>query len=127
MLKRASDGPYYRGVIGFQQLGASALGGMPAETVVPALRAALKAQDAIVRQTAAKELGEIRPEAKAAAPDLIAALKDQDASVRADAAFALRNIGPEAKAAVPALRVALKDRDENVRQAAAEALRKIKS
>ena len=84
----------------------------------------LNDQRADVRINAARALGEIGPEAKAAVPALIETLKDEEASVRSSAAFALSRIG---LAAVPALSEALKDEDRNVRGSAAVALDQIRS
>jgi len=54
---------------------------------------ALKDPDSSVRANAARELGKIGPDAKAAVPVLIKALKDSDENVRRAAESALENIG----------------------------------
>jgi HEAT repeat protein len=80
-----------------------ALGKM-GQAAIPALIAALKDQDSLVRSQVASALGQI---GQPAVPALITALKDQDIWVRYQAASALGQIGEEAKNAVPALNAAL--------------------
>jgi vesicle coat complex subunit len=99
-----------------------ALGKIMGQAAVPALIAALKDQDSLVRTEAASALGQI---GQPAVPALIAALKDQDSEVRSQAALALGQIGKEAKDAVPALIVALKNESWLVRYRAASALGEI--
>jgi HEAT repeat protein len=60
-------------------------------------------KDPTVRVDAAKAIGRMRSEGKAAVPDLIKLLDDQDLEVRIAAACSLGRIGPDAAAAVPAL------------------------
>ena len=72
---------------------------------VAGLADALKYPNVSDRLEAAGGLGDIGPDAKAAAPALLDALADADHAVRLGAARALRNIDPEqALKAVPALR-----------------------
>ena len=66
--------------------------------MVPALIQALKDEDWRVRYDAAKTLGQIGPEAKAAVPALAQALKDGDWHVRQSAAEALEKVNIEAEA-----------------------------
>jgi HEAT repeat protein len=96
--------------------------GAEAKEAVPALIAALKDQDGVVRSSAADALGRMGGEA---VPALIAALKDQDGVVRRFAADALGRMGAAAKEAAPALIAALKDQDGVVRNSAADALGQI--
>ncbi len=56
---------------------------------------ALKDNDRLVRSRAARSLGKIGVEAKAAVPALIVALKDNDGHVRYSAVVALVNMGEE--------------------------------
>jgi serine/threonine protein kinase len=83
---------------------------------------ALKAPDKYDRARAARVLGGIGADAKAAIPVLLEALRDREAMVRFDAAKALEKIGDAAK---EALSQALQDDDEVVRRIAAEALGRI--
>jgi len=76
---------------------------------VPPLIRALQGQDLDNRETAARILADIGPQARAAVPALIEALTDQDRGLRVQAAITLGEIGPSAKEAVPALFEALKD------------------
>ena len=101
----------------------------------------LASQDSDARRAAAKQLGELGPEAKAAVPELARAMRDRDLFVRRFSAEALGNIGPEAKGGVsavealgkigpdsiPALIAALKDpnKDPAIRKKAAQGLGKI--
>jgi len=73
------------------------------ERRVPVLIEKLKYPVVQDRRAAAKELGEIGGQAKAAVPALIEALKDSHLFVCDDAAEALGKIGREAKAAIPSL------------------------
>jgi HEAT repeat protein len=72
--------------------------------VDPLITALKKDRDANVRTNAAKALGSIVPNNKAAVQPLMDALKDPDMKVRISAANALGMHGPEAKDAIPALR-----------------------
>jgi HEAT repeat protein len=122
------------------------------KAAVPALVAALKDPNEILRARAALALGNIDPvvaiapmlyaltdttsvrvsavyalarAGPAAVPALTQALTNDDQRVRSGAAEALRDIGKEAKPTVPALKEALKDPDPGVRLSAAVALGKI--
>src|SRR5438270_5076898 len=79
---------------------------------VPALLKKLKDAKPEARAEAAKELGELGPDAKGAVPALIEATRHADAKVRAHAVVALKAMGDEAKPAVPALIAATRDQDE---------------
>jgi hypothetical protein len=83
---------------------------------------ALRAPDKYDRARAARVLGGIGSDAKAAIPVLLEALRDREAMVRFDAAKALEKMGDAAK---DALSHALQDDDEVVRRIAAEALGRI--
>jgi HEAT repeat protein len=89
------------------------------------LIAKLKDKDSDVRRTAAKELGELREDAKPAVPELTRALRDKDLFVRRFAAEALGNIGPDAKSAVTPLALLMNDERKEVQLAAVDALAKI--
>jgi HEAT repeat protein len=90
---------------------------------VPTLIDALKDEDPDIRETAARILGNLGPQADQAVPALTAALKDPDRGVSVQAAIALGKIGPRAKAAVPALFEALQD--PRVHEASMKALERI--
>jgi HEAT repeat protein len=89
------------------------------------LIAKLKSNDAEVRRSAAKDLAEWGPQARAAVPALTKMLSDRDLFVRRFSAEALGAIGPDAKSAATALSMALSDNRKEVQLAAAEALGKI--
>ncbi len=74
---------------------------------------------------AARALGKVGPDARAAVAPLIDALTDPDAAVRSEAAEALGLIGPDAAPAVRALVRALDDSDRQVRDKAEGALGQI--
>jgi HEAT repeat protein len=96
---------------------------IPKETEpVALLIEALRAPDKYDRARAARVLGGIGADAKAAIPVLLEALRDREAMVRFDAANALEKMGDAAK---DALSHALQDEDEVVRRIAAEALGRI--
>ena len=78
------------------------------EAKVDALVAELRSPLPGQRGTAAMELGELGPRARAAVKPLAAALADEDLNVRYWAASALGAIGPAAGEAVPALVGALR-------------------
>ena len=92
---------------------------------VSGLIAKLKSKDSDARRAAAKDLGELKDEAKSAVPELIRATRDKDLFVRRYAAEALGNIGPDAKAAIAALGAAMNDEKKEVAEAAVDALGKI--
>jgi serine/threonine protein kinase len=83
---------------------------------------ALHAPDKYDRARAARVLGGLGADAKAAIPVLLESLRDREAMVRFDAAKALEKMGDAAK---EALSRALQDDDEVVRRIAAEALGRI--
>ena len=71
-------------------------------------------EDAHVRRQAARTLGELGSEAKAAVPALSKALHDNDADVRRLVAYALGQIGTDASSALEDLKKTLTDRDQRV-------------
>jgi HEAT repeat protein len=89
------------------------------------LVAKLKDKDSDARRAAAKELGELGPEARDAVPELVKALRDRDLFVRRFAAEALGKIGPDAKSGVSALAAVMNDERKEVQMAAVEALGRI--
>jgi serine/threonine-protein kinase len=98
-------------------------GEAPKETEpISVLIKALRAPDKHDRARAARVLGGIGADAKAAIPVLLEVLRDREAIVRFDAAKALEKMG---EAAREALSEALQDDDEVVRRIAAEALARI--
>jgi HEAT repeat protein len=100
--------------------------GTAAAPAVPRLIELLQDRDSEIRWNAARTLGLIGPQAKAAVPALISALKkDDDPLVREHAAEALGDIGPDAKDAVEPLTAALKDPDARVRRDAVRSLGQI--
>lgn len=84
----------------------------------------LKSSDPDTRRAAAKELGELGPDAADAVPALAAALKDSDKFVRRFAAQSLAKMGDAAKPAREPLAAILKNPAEvrEVQEAAAQAL-----
>jgi HEAT repeat protein len=89
------------------------------------LIAKLGNKDAEVRRAAAKEIGELGADGKAAVPALRKSLRDSDLFVRRFSAEALGQIGVEAKAAIPELALAMNDEKKEVALAAVEALGKM--
>jgi thioesterase domain-containing protein len=90
--------------------------------VLDALLAALKDPNWLVRQGAAKALGQLGQTDAKVLDALLAALKDPDSDVRQGAAQALGQLGqPDAKV-LDALLAALKDPVSSVRQGGAQAL-----
>jgi HEAT repeat protein len=89
------------------------------------LIAKLSNTDSDVRRAAAKELGELGGEARAAVPALTRALGDRDLFVRRFAAEALGKIGPDARDAIPKLGQATGDARKEVALAAVDALGKL--
>jgi len=119
MLQSGNPGEQIKAASWVQQLGPKA-----AETA-PALIAALKSEDLVVRQNAAAALGHLGPDAaQAAVPALTEALGDPEESVRRFAADALGNLGPAAASAIPALEEL--SRRPDVCNAAPNALKKIR-
>lgn len=109
---------------GTRYLAAMALSkiGDEAESAVPVLLIALRADDMYLRVATISALINI---GEPSAPGLIKALFDQSAAVRRAAAKALGKIG--SASAVNALRVAAKDGDKGVSKFALEALARIES
>jgi serine/threonine-protein kinase len=98
-------------------------GEAPKETEpIAVLVKALRAPDKYDRARAARALGGLGADARAAIPVLLEALRDREAMVRFDAAKALEKMGDAAR---EALSEALHDKDEVVRRIAAEALARI--
>jgi HEAT repeat protein len=86
------------------------------------LKAQLKDSSAVIRRSAAQQLGSQGVRALEAVPAMIEALADTEPVVRATVAEALGGIGVTAKSAVPTLIKLLKDSNASVRETAAEAL-----
>jgi HEAT repeat protein len=84
-----------------------------------------KERTAQARGLAAKVLGNMGPEAKAAVPALVAGLDDFDHDLQDRCVFALGAIGPEAKSATPKLVRMAKEGNARVSKATKEALAKI--
>jgi HEAT repeat protein len=100
--------------------------GPAAREAAPALRKALRDEDALVRIEAAAALARVEGRPEVVLPVLIARLRgDNDDRAQCRAAEALGEMGEQARDAVPALTEAREDRARNVREAAARALRKI--
>ena len=92
------------------------------EGIQPALRRALRDEDAMVAGDAARALGALGERARASVPALVTTLSHEDAYIRIYAAEALASIGPKASPATRELARALRDPIPGVRWAAAEAL-----
>jgi HEAT repeat protein len=88
---------------------------------VAVLTEVLGGKSGYLRERAARALGEIGAEAKAALPALAAALADKEAGVRAAAAEALGRL-PTAKADIDRLAMLLDDAEVQVRLSAAQSL-----
>jgi outer membrane protein assembly factor BamB/HEAT repeat protein len=95
------------------------------ESIQPALRRALRDEDAMVAGDAARALGALGPRASPSVSALIRTLSHDDPYVRVYAAEALASIGPRAEAATSDLAKALSDPVPGVRWAACEALASI--
>ncbi len=96
---------------------------LSARADAPELIKKLASKDNEVRREAARGLGELGKDAKAAIKPLVKALKDQDSFVRRFAAQALGSIGPDAaKDAIPGLTALLEDDKQPVREAGIKAL-----
>lgn len=95
-------------------------------TAVPALRDAIKSDDAVVRREALRSLGKLRERAsidpQIVVPLLLEALNDPDPSVRNVAVTYLGIVRDSPEKEVAGLIKALADPEATVRQAAAEAL-----
>ena len=95
------------------------------ESIQPALRLALRDEDAIVAGDAARALGALGTRASPSVAALVDTLSHADPYVRIYAAEALASIGPNAAKATNALAAALNDPVPGVRWAACEALASI--
>ncbi|HZN08337.1 MAG TPA: HEAT repeat domain-containing protein, partial [Pyrinomonadaceae bacterium] len=92
------------------------------ESIQPALRRALRDDDAMVAADAARALGALGEKASPSVPALLRALSHEEPHVRIYAAEALASIGPKASTATKDLAKALDDPVPGVRWAAGEAL-----
>jgi outer membrane protein assembly factor BamB len=92
------------------------------EWIQPALRRALRDEDAMVAGDAARALGALGHRASPSVPALVRTLSHDDPYIRIYAAEALASIGPKASAATMDLARVLGDPIPGVRWAAAEAL-----
>lgn len=102
----------------------------PGSRDVAALILQLTSRDESLRLRAAKALGGLGPDARAAVPALTAALADPDGDVRRAAAAALRRVQPDAKSSeelVRSIAADLKDPDDGVRLLAARSLGRLGS
>jgi len=100
--------------------------GLCAKSAAPALLEALKGQDEVLCESAAKALAAIQADAETAVPALIACLVDREGEGRADVVEALGEYGPRAKAAVPMLVKLLQGRSsKELRRAVPRALKQI--
>src|SRR5262249_61986357 len=88
----------------------------------PVIRAALKAKNAEVRESALKAVVEIGPDAREGVAEVVACLKDSAEARRALAAEALGALGKAAQKVAGDLAPLLKDRSPAVRVSAALAL-----
>ncbi|HEX7294677.1 MAG TPA: HEAT repeat domain-containing protein [Pyrinomonadaceae bacterium] len=94
-------------------------------SIQPALRRALRDEDARVAGDAARALGALHTKASLSVNALVKTLSHEDPYVRIYVAEALASIGPSAAAATPDLAKALADPTPGVRWAACEALASI--
>src|SRR5262245_13311976 len=95
------------------------------ESIQPALRLALRDEDATVAGDAARALGALGVKASPSVGALVDTLSHEDPYVRVYSAEALASIGPNAAKATNALAEALGDPAPGVRWAACEALARI--
>jgi len=111
----------------FRRFAADALIDLAPDTewIQPALRRALRDEDAMVAGDAARALGALRSRASPSIGALVKTLSYEDSYVRVYAAEALASIGPKAGVATRDLARALVDPIPGVRWAAAEALASI--
>lgn len=100
-------------------------GGRSTRTEVPILIERLYSKSWLNRASAANELGELGPEAKAAVPNLITALHDENGEVRKSAALALYLIGEPAREGLPILFEMLSNNDIMSRVISARAISEI--
>jgi HEAT repeat protein len=92
--------------------------GVGGTEIVPALCAALRDNDALVRAEAVEDLGRLGNVGKGARPALRNALKDADGFVRVYAVAALARIEPGSMPDMSVLSAAMKDNDAALRRAA---------
>src|SRR4029453_2287087 len=113
--------------VSFRRFAADALIDLapPTEWIQPALRRALRDEDAMVAGDAARALGALGKRASPSVGALVNTLSHEDQYVRIYAAEALASIGPNAAKATNALAEALGDPIPGVRWAACEALSSI--
>jgi len=113
--------------ISFRRFAADALIDLAPDTesIQPALRQALRDDDAMVAGDAARALGALRSRASPSIRALVTTLSHEEAYVRIYAAESLATIGPTAGVATRDLARALSDPVPGVRWAAAEALASI--
>jgi outer membrane protein assembly factor BamB len=113
--------------VSFRRFAADALIDLAPDTasIQPALRRALKDEDAMVAGDAARALGALGRRATPSVGALVKTLSYDDGYVRIYAAEALASIGPNAATATNALAEALADPVPGVRWAACEALASI--
>jgi outer membrane protein assembly factor BamB/HEAT repeat protein len=113
--------------VSFRRFAADAFIDLTPDTVLiqPALRRALRDEDAMVAADAARALGALSKRASPSVGALVKALSHEEPHVRIYAAEALANIGPSATAATKDLVRALSDPVPGVRWAAGEALSSI--
>ncbi len=123
LIKRLKDdtSPKVRDASAFSlgEIGRDSLMAAGDANLVPALSAALKDPDSLVRRSAAYALGNLGPDAAAAVDDLTAAQGDARPEVRQNVAWALGKMG---LAGFPGIRKALGDPDPLVQRDAAGAL-----
>lgn len=103
---------------------AQLLGGA-GRAAIPALAAAARDDDELVRGSVLRSLASVAPDADQTAGTVIDAIRDVDAGVRAVAAEALGRMTGRMQTSVVVLGEALNDRDPGVRRAAALALGKL--
>ena len=87
----------------------------------------LKNQDAMVRETAAYALANLKLEGPEFSEPLAACLSDQTSEVRAASAFALGELADSSATTVQSLKILLGDSDKEVRIAAKLALSRIEA
>src|SRR5205823_1201302 len=96
--------------------------GVGGPEAVPALVAALKDRDPLVRGEAALDLGQLGRGARAALPELSQALRDDDGFVRLWAAAAVARIRPDAPVDLAPFLAALRGKEGEVSAASSRLL-----
>ena len=94
---------------------------------ISSLTLALKDPSTRVKYFAARSLGQVSEDSKAAIPALIEALQDKNEFVRMTAAFSLGKFGRDALPTKPPIQTLLKDTNADVRACAKLALKQIDS